>query len=137
MARMTSRASSPPGAVVEQRSQRKVSRKSGGKIKPSSRRVVYIEDFDFHPRALSVRVGEAVEFRLADSVPPHAEHEVFGTMVLNQQVYFTSPLLQVFEFKIQVRNCDFIMIFIERRDRIIHHSAQVRRRDEYLLPCSF
>lgn len=58
------------------------------------RHVVRIEDYELRPGLLSVEVGDEIEFRLSDCVPPHAEHLLEGASD-RAELRFTSPLLQV------------------------------------------
>lgn len=66
-----------------------------------------IEDYDFQESTMSIHVGDILEIKLADSVPSHAEHLIFATIINDEallsgaatsagEILFESPLLQVF-----------------------------------------
>jgi hypothetical protein len=62
-----------------------------------------IEDYDFVDSSLVVSVGDVLEIILADSVPFHAEHTIYGivgdetdAVLAGGALMFESPLLQVF-----------------------------------------
>lgn len=62
---------------------------------PSLRtKLVMIEDYAFSVATMDVVVGQWIEFRLAEDVPAHAEHEICGISAV-KQLCFESPLLQV------------------------------------------
>lgn len=62
---------------------------------PSLRtKLVLIEDYAFSVTTMAVVVGQWIEFRLAEDVPAHAEHEICGISTI-KQLCFESPLLQV------------------------------------------
>ena len=62
---------------------------------PSLRtKLVMIEDYAFSVSTMDVVVGQWIEFRLAEDVPAHAEHEICGISTV-KQLCFESPLLQV------------------------------------------
>jgi hypothetical protein len=56
---------------------------------------VLIEDYEFSQRAVTVIVGQTVEFLLSDTVPEHVEHWLEGECPTDQSLSFTSGLLQV------------------------------------------
>eukprot|EP00598_Pedospumella_elongata_P013655 CAMPEP_0184995032 /NCGR_PEP_ID=MMETSP1098-20130426/51533_1 /TAXON_ID=89044 /ORGANISM="Spumella elongata, Strain CCAP 955/1" /LENGTH=1309 /DNA_ID=CAMNT_0027521221 /DNA_START=397 /DNA_END=4326 /DNA_ORIENTATION=- len=61
---------------------------------PSLRtKLVMIEDYAFSVSTMDVVVGQWIEFRLAEDVPAHAEHEICGISTV-KQLCFESPLLQ-------------------------------------------
>ena len=93
--RVMTSTSPPPASLVEQSLESESELKSLRTKRSPRIRDIVIEDYDFHPNTLTVGIGETVRFKLAGSVPTHAEHEVYGTLVSNQHICFNSPLLQV------------------------------------------
>jgi hypothetical protein len=67
---------------------------SSNNSRGGERRTVIIDDFDFNVQQLTVPVFSTIEFKLADDVPHHAEHEIYGSSRV-KELRFEGPLLQV------------------------------------------
>jgi len=78
---------------------------------PSLRtKLVLIEDYAFSVATMDVVVGQWIEFRLAEDVPAHAEHEICGLSAV-KQLCFESPLLQVWTASFTIKVYLYIFYF--------------------------
>jgi hypothetical protein len=67
-------------------------------------KVVEIEDYDFSLRAISVFVGDTIEFLLSPNVPGHVEHVLEGRCAVRPELDFVSGVLQVSNYIMQALN---------------------------------
>jgi plastocyanin len=90
-------ASAPSAALPNAKHSTTVASSSASQVSPHRAAVVTIEDYAFSEAALEVVAGQAVHFRLAKSVPAHAEHEIVGVSAV-KALCFEAPLMQVWIF---------------------------------------